>query len=57
MNQLAMFEGIKERVRCPKCGSANAQWRRKLANWRCLRCGTVWDEKGPAKASAAGGAR
>ncbi len=44
-----MFEGIKERVHCPKCGSSNHRWRRKVSNWLCLRCGCVWDQNGPAK--------
>lgn len=49
IRQLAMFEGIKEAVQCPKCGNKSARWRKKLANWLCLRCGTVWDQQGPLK--------
>ena len=52
MRQLAMFEGVKERILCSKCGSANTRWRRKVNNYLCLRCGQVFDAPGPAKERA-----
>jgi ribosomal protein L37AE/L43A len=47
--QPALFEGIKERVQCPKCGGHSARFRKKVRNWLCLRCGTVWDQLPHAK--------